>query len=185
MVYTPSADALQLLRVMLDTPSDEGNERARTEVPGDPGGDWGREDGLGGGRPVAGEPANGSRVAGPVQAGGTGRTGGPVAPTGEQPPPDVGRGRGDGARAAAITSVLGAAAGGGGAGAQTGGAGAVGVGSLPLPGPRWSHRPGGPAPPARDMEALGASPADGALADGRGRRLSPGRWDRRQSLDRD
>jgi hypothetical protein len=35
------------------------------------------------------------------------RTGGPVAPTGELPPPDVGRGRGDGARAAAITSVLG------------------------------------------------------------------------------
>ena len=107
MVYTPSADGLQLLRVILDTPSHEGNERVRAEISGDPGGDWGREDGLGGGRPVAGEPANGSRVAGPVRAGGTGRTGGPVAPTGELPPPDVGRGRGDGARAAAITARTG------------------------------------------------------------------------------
>src|SRR5690242_1084576 len=87
-------DALQLLRVILDTPSNEGDQRGRAAIQGGVGGDRRRSDGDRGRGRVEGEPADPPRLAGEVRGGGARGPRRQVAPTGEQPAPDGGGDRG-------------------------------------------------------------------------------------------
>src|SRR5437016_6123050 len=109
MLYTVSADALQGIRLMLDTPAHEGVERGRAAVPGGHGGPQRRADGDGGGAGRGGEPANAACVAGSLRAGGHGGDGRPVAAADDVPASDAGVDRGEGAGDAALQAVLGPA----------------------------------------------------------------------------
>src|ERR1035437_9824228 len=65
MPYTCSADGLQGVRLMFDTPSHEGNERVRAEIPSDPGRHRRWEDDLRGSEAVEGEQTDVARLACP------------------------------------------------------------------------------------------------------------------------
>src|SRR3981081_3776163 len=101
MLYTVSADALQLFRLMLDTSAHEGVERGRAAVPGGHGGPQRRADGDGGGAGLGREPANDACVAGSLRAEGNWGDGEAVAPRAPRPPAGARAGRGAGPRDAA------------------------------------------------------------------------------------
>src|SRR5439155_22800784 len=105
MLYTVSADALQGIRLMLDTPAHEGVERGRAAVPGGHGGPQRRADGDGGGEGRGGEPANAACVAGSLRGGGQGRDGRPGAPAHAPPTPNAGPRPGAGAGEAAAQAA--------------------------------------------------------------------------------
>src|SRR5207249_2393848 len=94
-----------------------------------------------------------------------------VVSAGTLPASNVSRSRGDGARNASIPRLLGSAANRFRAHSQACRASSLRVGGLSLLGARRGHRPDESPPPARDLEALGASRTDGALAAGLGARV--------------
>jgi hypothetical protein len=81
MLYTVSADALRVFRLMLDTSAHEGVERGRAAVQGGHGGPQRRADGDGGGAGLGSEPANDACVAGSLRAAGNGGDGRPLSPS--------------------------------------------------------------------------------------------------------
>jgi hypothetical protein len=74
MVVVASADALQVSRLMLDTPAHEGDERGRAKVQSGHGGDFRWADDYSGCARLGGQQANDARMAGALRSG---RTGGP------------------------------------------------------------------------------------------------------------
>jgi len=184
MLYTVSADALQLFRLMLDTPAHEGVERGRAAVQGGHGGPQRRADGDGGGAGLGSEPANDACVAGSLRARGHGGDGRPVAPAEPLPPSDGGPGRGAGPGDAAAQAVLGPASTGPGGGKERRDPDAVGLSDLSLPAPGGPDSASSEAVATRGLETMGAGRGDGAVAAGLGRRVSSRRWHDRQGRDR-
>src|ERR1700730_13401924 len=184
MLYTVSADALQVFRLMLDTSAHEGVERGRAAVQGGHGGPQRRADGDGGGAGLGSEPANAACVAGSLRAGGHGGDGRPVAPADPLPPSDAGPDRGAGAGDAALQAVLGPASPGPGVGQERRDPDAVGLSDLSRPAPGGPDSASSEAVATRGLETVGAWRGDGAGAAGRGWRVSSRRWHDGQGLDR-
>src|SRR6202022_1956763 len=132
MLYTVSADALQVFRLMLDTSAHEGVERGRAAVQGGHGGPQRRTHGDGGGAGLGGEPANGPCLAGALRTGRDGGDGQPLAPADDVPASDAGVDRGEGAGDAALQALLGAASTRAGVGQERGGPHAIALSDLPL-----------------------------------------------------
>src|SRR6202011_2476969 len=154
MLYTVSADALQVFRLMLDTSAHEGVERGRAAVPGGHGGPQRRADGDGGGAGLGREPANDARVAGSLRASGHGGDGQPVAPADPVPPPDAGPRRGAGPGDAAPQGVLGPASTGLGVGQERRAPVPVGLSDLSLPAPGGRDSTGSAAVATRGLETV-------------------------------
>src|SRR5437867_13218816 len=100
----------------------------------------------------------------------TGRTDRPVAPI------DAGPHRGAGAGDAALQAVLGPASPGPGVGQERRDPDPVGLRDLSLFAPGGLDSTGSAAVATRGLETLGAWRGDGAVAAGRGRRVSSRRW---------
>src|SRR5437868_13349453 len=184
MLYTVSADAFQRFRLMLDTPAHEGVERGRAAVQGGHGGPRRRAHGDGGGPGLGREAADAACVAGSLRAGGHGGDGRPLAPAHPLPASDAGPDRGAGAGDAALQAVLGPASTGPGVGQERGDPEAVGLRDLSRAAPGGLDSAGSPAMAQGGLETLGAWRADGAVATGRGRRVSSRRWHHGQGPDR-
>src|ERR1700730_13964775 len=80
MLYTVSADALQVFRLMLDTSAHQGVERGRAAVQGGHGGPQRRAGGGGGGGGLGGGAGNGALVAAVAPGGGGGEGRGARSP---------------------------------------------------------------------------------------------------------
>src|SRR2546428_12383746 len=107
MLVSASAEPLHVLRVMLDTPSNEGDQRGGAAVQGGSGGRRRRADGEGGGQRLEDEPADVARVAGAVRGRRAGGACRPLPPAGALSPPDGCGAGGPDPRDAARKAVLG------------------------------------------------------------------------------